>query len=169
MTAVVRTFAVSMLLAGCGAVALGAGARSDAARDRKLLVGSYKLVSYINYDRNGGQTPSPLSIGQISYDAAGRMSAQLMRDSRPRFTSTPPSDADRAAAFSSYVSYFGHYDIDADKKTVTHHVEGSMSPNGVGGNLVRHYEFSPDGKSLFLSVKDADGRVLGRLQWDRYR
>ena len=42
-----------------------------------------------------------------------------------------------------------------------------MSPNMVGAELVRYYEFSPDGKSLFLMVKNGE-RVTGRLQWDRY-
>lgn len=32
---------------------------------------------------------------------------------------------------------------------------------------IRYFEFSPDGKSLFLSVKTGD-RVTGKLQWDRY-
>jgi hypothetical protein len=49
----------------------------------------------------------------------------------------------------------------------THHVEGAMSPNMVGSDQVRYFEFSPDGKSLYLSVKSGD-RVTGKLQWDRY-
>jgi hypothetical protein len=43
---------------------------------------------------------------------------------------------------------------------VTHHVEGAMSPNMVGSDQVRYFEFSPDGKSLYLSVKSGD-RVTG--------
>ncbi len=42
-----------------------------------------------------------------------------------------------------------------------------MSPNMVTQPLTRYVEFSPDNKSLFLSVKNGD-RVAGRLQWDRY-
>jgi hypothetical protein len=95
------------------------------------------------------------------------MSAQLMRGDRPKLSS-PPTEAERAVAYSGFVSYFGHYDLDAEKRTVTHHVEGAASPNMVGNALVRHFEFSPDGKSLFLSVKDGD-RVTGKLQWDRYK
>jgi hypothetical protein len=141
--------------------------RGDVARMRKQLVGSYKLISYDNYGRDGAVTKSPLTIGQISYDAAGRMSAQLMRGDRPKLSS-PPTDAERAAAYTGFVSYFGHYDLDAEKRTVTHHVEGAVSPNMIGNALVRHFEFSPDGKSLFLSVKDGE-RVTGKLQWDRYK
>src|SRR5262245_1716349 len=152
----------------CGAaLSLGAQQRPDAARVKQQLVGSYKLISFVNIDQNGVSTTSPFTIGQISYDGAGRMSAQLMRENRARLTAPQSSEAERAAAYSSFISYFGRYTIDAEKGAVTHHVEGGMSPNMVGAELVRYYEFSPDGKSLFLSVKNGD-RVTGRLQWDRY-
>ena len=99
--------------------------RADVERVRQQLIGSYKLISYIGYDQNGTPTKLPYSAGQISYDAAGRMSAQLMSANRPRFTpGSPASEAERAAAYSSYVAYFGRYEIDAEKNIVTHHVEG---------------------------------------------
>jgi YD repeat-containing protein len=125
------------------------------------------LISYDSYDESGQATRLPFTVGQISYDAAGRMSAELMRDNRPTFKTNPAPEAERAAAYSSYIAYFGHYTIDADKRTVTHHVEGALSPAMVGTDLVRYFEFSPDGKSLFLSVKTGE-RVSGRLRWDRY-
>jgi len=141
--------------------------RPDAERVRQQLVGTYKLVSYESYDQNGAATRLPYAVGQIAYDAAGRMSAQLMRDGRSKLPTPQASDAERAAAYSSYIAYFGHYTIDPDKRTVTHHVEGALSPNMVGSDLLRYFEFSPDGISLFLSVKSGE-RLTGRLQWDRY-
>ena len=164
MTARVVTLVV--LACGLAAVSVRAQQSSDAARVRAQLIGSYKLISYVSYDANGAPTTLPYSVGQISYDAAGRMSAHLMRSGRPRLTTPGAPEAERAAAFGTYIAYFGAYTIDADKHTVTHHVEGAMNPNMVGSNLVRHYEFSPDGKSLFLSVKDGE-RLTGKLQWDR--
>jgi YD repeat-containing protein len=155
------------LLVSCAALSLSAQQRPDVGRLKQQLVGSYKLVSFVNIDQNGVAAKSPFTIGQISYDAAGRMSAQLMREGRARLTTPQSSETERATAYSGFISYFGRYTIDADKGTVTHHVEGGMSPNMVGAELVRYYEFSPDGKSLFLSVKNGD-RVTGRLQWDRY-
>jgi YD repeat-containing protein len=141
--------------------------RPDVERLKQQLVGTYRLVSYVSYDQNGSQTRLPYGVGQIAYDGAGRMSAQLMRDERSKLTGPQASEAERAAAYSSYIAYFGHYTIDPDKRSVTHHVEGALSPNMVGSDLVRYFEFSPDGKSLFLSVKSGE-RVSGRLQWDRY-
>lgn len=151
-------------------VSLAAQADDPAtAKVRAQLIGSYRLVSYTNYDAAGKESPSPYRIGQISYDAAGRMSAQLMYGDRAKFASgTPPTEAQRAAAYSSYVAYFGRYTIDAKAGSVTHHVEGATNPNMVGNPLVRYFEFSPDGSSLFLSVKNGE-RVAGRLRWDRHK
>jgi hypothetical protein len=156
-----------LLLLVSAAPAPRAHQRPDAARIRQQLIGSYKLISYVSYDQTGAATTLPYTVGQISYDAAGRMSAQLMGEGRSKLTTPRASESERAAAYSSYISYFGSYTIEEDKGTVTHHVEGAWSPNMVGSDLVRSYEFSPDGKSLFLSVKSGE-RVTGRLQWDRY-
>ena len=169
MRVVARVAVCLSALAGLTALlpVVHAEQRADAAAVKKQLVGAYKLVGYVNYDQSGGSTPSPFTIGQISYDAAGRMSAQLMRPDRAKMPPQKATEAERAAAYSGFISYFGRYEVDVANRTVTHHVEGSMSPNMVGAALVRHFEFSPDGKSLFLSVKAGD-RVTGRLQWDRY-
>ncbi len=134
---------------------------------RQQLIGSYRLVWYRSYDKEGKETVLPYTFGQISYDRAGRMSAQLVRDGQQRFSSSQPTDQERATAYSSFISYFGAYDIDPVKRAVTHHVEGANNPNMVGNHLTRYFEFSADGRSLFLSVKDGD-RVTGRLQWDRF-
>lgn len=141
--------------------------RPDVEAIRAQLVGSYRLVWYRSYDASGKETVLPYTFGQISYDRAGRMSAQLVRSGQARFAGPQPSEAERLAAYGSFISYFGAYEIDPVRRAVTHHVEGSMNPNMVGSHLTRYFEFSPDGKSLFLSVKDGD-RVTGRLQWDRF-
>lgn len=141
--------------------------QDDSARFRQQFLGSYRLISFTNIDAAGKSTLLPYAGGQISYDASGRMSAQLMRRDRERLSASP-SEAARAAAFSSYTAYFGGYTIDAAKRTVTHHVEGAVSPNMVGSPLVRHFEFSGDNSTLTLTVKDGE-RVTGKLQWERYR
>jgi hypothetical protein len=167
MTRAARAGAVLLLSVGVAGLVGQAQSRGDVERTRQQLIGSYKLVSYETYARDGAVTRTPYTVGQISYDAAGRMSAQLMREDRQKLSS-PATDVERVAAYGGFISYFGHYDLDAEKRTVTHHVDGALSPNMVGNALVRHFEFSPDGKSLFLSVKDGE-RVAGKLRWDRYQ
>jgi hypothetical protein len=162
-----RLTAVVLMLVGAAAASVWAQQQADAERVKQKLIGSYRLVSYTSFDQSGTPTKLPYSVGQISYDAAGRMSAQLMRDDRPKATpGTPLTEPERAALYSSYISYFGRYTIDAAKGIVTHHVEGSISPNMLGQAMPRWFEFSPDGNSLFLHTKNGD-RVTGRLQWDR--
>jgi hypothetical protein len=179
MRVATRAVAVVALL-GCGVAAtVVAQQRADVERVRKQLIGSYKLISYVSYDEKGTATKLPYAVGQISYDAAGRMSAQLMRDTPP--PAAPGTQPDQAApgqgqgqgrgrggqGTGGYIAYFGSYEIDPEKSVVYHIVEGSISPNMLGSKMPRYFEFSSDGKSLFLQTKNGD-RVTGRLQWDRY-
>jgi lipocalin-like protein len=166
MTVTVRTIALILVLFSAVAAPV-AQQKPDAAAVKKQLVGSYKLVSYVNYDEKGTERPTNFTVGQISYDAAGRMSAQLMAKDRPT-AGRGASDAERAAAAAGYVAYFGRYEIDAARGVVTHHVEGSVNQGMVGQGMPRWYEFSPDGQTLYLMTKNGD-RVTGRLRWDRYK
>ena len=100
------------------------------------------------------------------YDGHGNMAAQLMRNGRKPL-STPPTEAERAAAYSSFLSYYGRYKVDPASNRVSHHVEGSTNPNWLNTVLTRYYVFSPDGRRLMLSLKDAPGRVTGTLTWER--
>lgn len=169
MSQVSRWIAIIVLVAGGVGVSVEAQQPPSETRVRQQLIGTYKLISYTSFDQDGVATKLPYSAGQIAYDAAGRMSAQLMRADRPQFTTgRGGSEAERAAAYSSYVAYFGHYTIDAERGIVYHHVEGSITPAMVGQAMPRYYEFSTDGASLFLQTKSGD-RVTGRLQWDRYK
>jgi hypothetical protein len=179
MKLIARVFTLIVLLSGIAAVTLWAQQRPSAEQLKQRLIGSYKLISYTSYDQNGVASKLPYAAGQISYDAANRMSAQLMRDP----AATPQTDAGRGGGAGAggtatgrggggnnngYIAYFGHYEIDAEKGIVTHHVEGSVSANMLGQAMPRYFEFSPDGASLFLTVKSGE-RVTGRLQWDRYK
>src|SRR5881227_1745592 len=89
----------AVLLLAATTPATRAQQRGDVDRIKQQLIGSYKLISYDSYDEKGAVTRLPYTTGQISYDAAGRMSAQLMRSDRPAITTGQrASEADRAAA-----------------------------------------------------------------------
>ena len=102
------------------------------------------------------------------YDDSGNMAAQLMRKGRPTVT-RESSDQDRLTAANGYLAYYGKYEIDAAKGSVSHKVDGSTVTTWVGTALVRYYEFSPDGNRLVLSLKNAEGRVTSQLTWDRMK
>jgi hypothetical protein len=150
----------------CGATAWIAAQTKGAAAPEKQFVGHYRLLTFENFDEKGVARRAEYDGGRISYDAAGNMSAQLMRSNRTRL-SAPSTEAERAAAYATYTAYYGRYTVDAAAGTVTHHVEGSANPNRVKTDLVRWFRFSPDGNRLMLSLKNADGRVTGTLTWER--
>jgi hypothetical protein len=165
----VMTVAVGSLLGGALTVVPAAGQpAADVEQIRSQFVGSYRLAWYKGYDKAGQETTLPYSGGQISYDRAGRMSVFLIRNEQKKFASATPTESERAAAYSSVTGYFGGYDIDPVKRSITYHVEGAMNAGMIGSDLIRYFEFSKDGATLFLTIKEGD-RMVGRLQWDKYR
>jgi Lipocalin-like domain len=142
--------------------------RQTAAEIQQRLTGNWRLVMYQNFDAQGVARPGLYDAGRIMYDANGNMAAQLMRNGRKPLSS-PATEAERAAAYSGYVAYYGRFSVDAAERRVTHHVEGSTNPNWVATDLVRYYAFSDDGQRLLLSIKNAEGRVTGTLTWERLR
>jgi len=132
---------------------------------RRRLAGEWTLVKYEVFPENGATRPGNYDVGRINY-GEHEMSAHLMRSGRQKEQAT--TEATRALAFQGYLGYFGPYTIDAQKKTVTHHVVGSSLPNWAGSEQVRHYAFSNDGRQLMLSLKSGD-RITQTLTWERTR
>jgi hypothetical protein len=140
---------------------------NDAAR----LVGVWRLVSFERHLPNGTvEYPAGKdAIGRLTYDAGKRMSAQVMQRGRPVGAFDGPRVSASAAAedlrrlIAGYTAYYGTYDIDVDASIVTHHVEASLNPNGVGRDLKRRYTF--EGNRLVLTDENAGVRI--RLVWDR--
>jgi hypothetical protein len=130
------------------------------------LVGAWELVSFENIAADGTRRPGNYDRGQITYDASGRMSAQLM-NSANKADQPPQTDEARAAAYRRYLGYYGPFVVDEGTGTVTHIVEGSSNPSWIGSRQVRYYTLSQDNQQLTLSVRNAEGRVTGTLVWKR--
>jgi hypothetical protein len=148
-------------------VASGFSRTSDTAADvTQRLIGNWKLVKYETFDQNGAVRPGRYDVGRVAYEASGEMTAHLMRSGGSK--DAPTTDAAQAAAYQSYIGYFGPFTVDALKGTVTHHVIGSSFPHWVGTEQVRSYGFSDDGNQLTLSVK-AGERLTATLTWVRVK
>lgn len=130
------------------------------------LVGAWELVNYEIIAADGTRRPGAYDRGQISYDAAGRMSAHLMSSSN-RADQAPQTDEARAAAYRRYLGYYGPFVVDEARGVVTHIVDGSSNPGWVGSRQVRYYDLSPDNAQLTLSLRDANGRTTQALVWKR--
>ena len=132
------------------------------------LVGAWELVNYEIIAADGAKRPGAYDRGQITYDASGRMSAQLM-NSANKAEASPNTDDLRAAAYRRYLGYYGPFVVDEAKGFVTHIVEGSSNPSWVGSRQVRFYALSDDNAQLTLMLKDQNGRVTQSLLWKRLR
>jgi len=141
-------------------------AQPPAGKGDARFVGNWRLVSFVNIDEKGVATTSRYTGGRIMYDAAGQMAAQLTHADRPPLPQGA-SEAQRAAAYSGLLSYYGAYAVDNAATRVTHHVEGSTNPNWPKTELVRYFEFTDDGNTLKLSIRNAAGRTTGTLTWAR--
>ena len=108
--------------------------------------GAWTLLSY-EQRRAGAAATYPMgkdALCRLSYDADGRMAAQLTRRDRPRFGSRSRYEGtaeEVRAAFEGFLAYYGPYRIDEKAGTVTHHVECCSYPNWVGTDQVRRFEF----------------------------
>jgi hypothetical protein len=135
---------------------------------RERLLGSWRFVSS-EIRTPAGEATSPLGedpIGQLTYDASGTVSAQLMRRNQPHFRDDDwqrATAAEKAAAWGGYFGYFGKFTTDDRAGTVTHHIDGSWFPNLVGTNQVRRCSF--DGNRLTLDAETPWGRVT--IVWER--
>lgn len=137
------------------------------------FVGTWALVSQEFRDADG-QVVYPAgndAVGVIMYDSAGSMAVQIMRLDRPLFASGDILDgtpAEIRAAYQGYNAYFGTYTVDEDRRIVTHHLRGSLFPNRVGSDQIRHFAF--DGDRLTLKTPPTlrgGSSLVGTLVWQR--
>jgi len=147
-----------------------AGALAMSAKNKDPFLGAWTLATYEQHKADGA-VAYPMGkdvVGRITYDAGGRMSAQIMRRDRPKFTSGSRQQGtpeEVRAAYYGYVGYYGPFDVDEQKKIVLHHVECCSFPNWVGTDLVRHYEFQGDRLILRVGSLAAGDASELRLTW----
>lgn len=144
------------------------------AQSSPSLVGSWRLISTGRVDSAGRFVPTwdDHPDGRIMYTADGQMSAQLYDTRRPKlgvdWNAAEPESARRA--FVGLVTYFGRYSVDTAARTVTHDVEGAMSPDWIGSKLVRAYRFIPPNRiELRVLTTSSGGRGTNGtvLVWER--
>jgi len=153
-----------LILAGCvlllpviGDVsAQSAPAASGAARAR--FIGTWKLL-YRDTPSRTGEAVRTVETGRLTYDDRGNMTVQVAREGRDKLTaaSEPPQ------ILSTYTAYWGTYVVDESKGTMTHQIEGSLSPGMIGRPSPHRYEFSSDGHRLALTSPGSTST------WERLR
>ncbi len=137
---------------------------------RLKLLGTWRLVSF-EWRNEAGDVRSELGndpVGQLTYDASGTVSAQMMRRNQRHFGSDDLLRAtieEKAEAWSGYFGYFGTFSVGEGGDMVTHYVEGSSFPNLVDAEQVRSCSFA--GSHLTLKAKSPWGHVS--IVWDKVK
>lgn len=144
------------------------------ARLSSALVGAWRLVSWtIEYPAEAGrltQTFGPEPQGLLLYTADGCMSAAMQKRDRPRLSRADVraiGDAEKAAAFGSYLSYSGRWRV--ANGCVIHDVDCSMNPNLLGTRQVRRAVLENDVLELTAeeSLEDPGQSRVHRIVWRR--
>jgi len=157
------------LLGFAGAARLGAAPSS-----REGLLGIYRLI-YWRTTNPDGTVVEPLGadpIGRITYHKSGLMSVMLMRRNRSPQSRVNVQTAgidelreavrEAQAMGSNFIAYMGTFDVDEDRRIVTHRIVGGSSSSFSGANFERRFELT--GNGLVLSVPP---NFNSRLEWER--
>lgn len=129
------------------------------------LIGNWTLVSYDALAPDGSRSlPFGTAVGRLSYDEHGNMSGQVMRPHRAPVTLVEGSQQVRAA-YTGYIAYFGTYEVNEERNTVTHHVQGALNPSWVGGTQVRRMRFDGDLLELQADVHKSGQTITHILTW----
>jgi lipocalin-like protein len=152
-----------LILAGCllllpalGDVSAQSAAAHGGARAR--FIGTWKLL-YRDTPARSGEAVRTVETGRLTYDERGNMTVQVAREGREKLTaaSEPPQ------ILSTFTAYWGTYVVDESKGTMTHQIEGSLSPGMIGRPSPHRYEFSSDGQRLALTSPGSTST------WERMR
>lgn len=113
-------------------------ARSEARTrdsDREKLIGAWHLVSIEQLGPDGKLIHLTNLKGMLIYTREGHISVQIMY---PASEATVSNDY----VLNGYEASFGSYDVDEAARTLTHHVQASITHGLVGKDLTRAYRFS---------------------------
>jgi Lipocalin-like domain len=137
------------------------------------LLGAWRLTSY-QADRADGDVHYPMgrdAFGYIMYTQNGRMCATVSCPNRAPLSAPPDNGSaqGKAAAFDSYFSYAGMFEVDEANAVVVHHLELALMPNWVGNDFKRRIILDGDKlelRALAPSLVAGEMRTV-RVMWER--
>jgi hypothetical protein len=128
------------------------------------LIGVWTLEATYLLDNEDNQTPAlgDSPRGRIMYTADGYMVAMTGYGDR-QLPATGASDADKAAAFDSYMTYSGRWTVSGN--VVTHEIDHATDPNWVGSSRERTIDHQGD--RMVFSGLSGDGVTRAIIIWRR--
>ena len=139
----------------------------SAADPQSQFAGAWSLSRIERRDADGELLSPPTEdrLGYIIYDAAGYMAVTLMRPDRELYSEGGPTAEEALAELGGFTSYFGPFSVNEAEGYVTHHLEGSLNPGGVGADNQRFYTFTKN--SLTLQPPAGEDGSKSFIVWDR--
>lgn len=139
--------------------------------NRETIKGRWKVISWEQlYDDGRVVLPMGTELeGFIEYSDSG-MFCVVAKKGRENFSSGgqwSASDAEKAGAYSSYLTYAGDYDVEGNK--ISHHIRYSLFPDWSGVTQFRNAELDGDMLSLTtarLEEGTSESRI-SKLVWKR--
>jgi Lipocalin-like domain len=130
------------------------------------LIGTWRLVEFADLDKDGkwvyrfGKHPR----GYFVYDATGHVHIQIMKvpllapfREANSVEGKPPTAEHALTAYNAYFAYFGRYTVDVQKHVITHHVEGSLTPDFTETHQPRPFKLKGD------QLEIGDGKTWRRV------
>ena len=137
------------------------------ANDAAKVVGTWKLVSFVNEFQDGSEARGAYGnrpTGYVIFTPEGRVMFMVEAEGRK----APETDEQRSAAFRTIIAYTGMYRLEGDKFTTK--VDVSWSPAWVGTEQVRDYKL--DGNTFKVISPWVMSPNLGKMTratvtWER--
>ena len=135
------------------------------------ISGVWRLLAWRRISDDGSITyPLGESVeGVLVYTPQGTMAVHMASANRPNIDSADPLGGDaaqRAAAYSSCLAYFGSYQVRGNE--VIHNIASSLYPNWSGTNAARPFEISGDELVLRTPpAPDGSETVVNEMRWAR--
>jgi len=142
---------------------------------RQQLIGTWRLLSYVERDVDSGKENCPMGehpLGFIIYTPDGFVSAQLSSAARSPFQANDPyggTPEEYTEAAGSYIAYCGPFHVDELDQSLAHEMQVSLFPNWLGQRQVRLVQI--DGDLLRLATNTpmhfGGARKTAALVWQR--
>jgi hypothetical protein len=136
------------------------------------MAGRWDLLAWRSLGDDGAVTGQPFGEhphGTLIYTPGGWMAGQLAADARTAVDGADPLGGpqdQRAAAYSTYVAYWGRYTVAGDR--IVHHVDTSLVPGWAGVEQVRYFSLWGDVLVLRTPPLQVAGAVMvSELRWRR--
>jgi hypothetical protein len=135
------------------------------------ISGVWRLLAWRRVGENGSLTyPLGEAVdGLLIYTPQGAMAVQMTSANRSNIDSADPLGGDaaqRAAAYSSCLAYFGSYEVRGNE--VIHTISSSLYPNWSGTNAARPFEINGDQLTLRTPPSpDGSETVVNEMCWAR--